>query len=80
METLAPFILAATFCGTSTQAANVEGAFLVGPPASDVLGSEDLWGNPTFVGGVANRLFARLYLRRFGLMIEVPYPKDPDSA
>ena len=29
-------------------------AFLVGPPASDVLGSEDLWGNPTFVGGVAN--------------------------
>ena len=31
-----------------------EVAFLVGPPASDVLGSEDLWGNPTFVGGVAN--------------------------
>ncbi|HTU44914.1 MAG TPA: hypothetical protein VMF91_07620 [Bryobacteraceae bacterium] len=23
-----------------------------GLPASDVLGSEDLWGNPTFVGGV----------------------------
>ena len=35
-------------------AVNVEGAFLVGPPASDVLGSEDIWGNPTFVGGVAN--------------------------
>ena len=54
METLASFILAAAFCGTSAPAVNVEVAFLVGPPASDVLGSEDLWGNPTFVGGVAN--------------------------
>ena len=52
METLASFILAATFCGTGAPAANIDGAFLVGPPASDVLGSEDLWGNPTFVGGV----------------------------
>jgi len=25
-----------------------------GQPASDVLSSEDLWGNPTFVGGVTN--------------------------
>ncbi len=25
-----------------------------GQPASDVLGQEDLWGNPTFVGGVTN--------------------------
>ncbi len=25
---------------------------LVGLPASDVLGSEDIWENPTFVGGV----------------------------
>ena len=25
---------------------------LVGLPASDVLGSEDIWDNPTFVGGV----------------------------
>ncbi len=54
MGTLASFILAATFCGTGAPAANIDGAFLVGPPASDVLGSEDLWGNPTFVGGVAN--------------------------
>ncbi|MGE4657955.1 MAG: hypothetical protein AAEI08_03370 [Gammaproteobacteria bacterium] len=23
-------------------------------PAADVLGSEDLWGNPTFIGGVTN--------------------------
>jgi hypothetical protein len=27
---------------------------LVGLPASDVLGSEDIWENPTFVGGVIN--------------------------
>ena len=23
-------------------------------PASDLLGQEDLWGNPTFIGGVTN--------------------------
>lgn len=26
-----------------------------GQPAADVLASEDLWGNPTFIGGVTNR-------------------------
>ena len=25
-----------------------------GQPATDVLGSEDLWGNPSFLGGVTN--------------------------
>ena len=25
-----------------------------GPPATDQLGQEDIWGNPTFVGGVTN--------------------------
>ena len=25
-----------------------------GQPASDQLGQEDLWGNPTFIGGVTN--------------------------
>ncbi len=25
-----------------------------GFPASDTLGADDLWGNPTFIGGVAN--------------------------
>jgi hypothetical protein len=29
-------------------------AELNGLPASDVLGSEDTWDNPTFVGGVIN--------------------------
>jgi hypothetical protein len=26
-----------------------------GQPAADVLASEDLWGNPTFIGGVTNK-------------------------
>jgi hypothetical protein len=25
-----------------------------GQPASDQIGQEDIWGNPTFVGGVTN--------------------------
>ena len=25
-----------------------------GQPASDLLGQEDLWGNPTFIGGETN--------------------------
>ncbi len=54
MELLFSFLLAAGLCGAAGPAADVEGAFLIGPPASDVLGSEDIWGNPTFVGGVAN--------------------------
>ena len=29
-------------------------AEITGLPASDVLGSEDTWDNPTFVGGVIN--------------------------
>ena len=26
-----------------------------GQPAADVLASEDIWGNPTFIGGVTNK-------------------------
>ena len=26
-----------------------------GIPAADVLASEDLWGNPTFIGGITNK-------------------------
>ena len=33
---------------TATQAQNT------GIPASDTLGADDLWGNPSFIGGVAN--------------------------
>ena len=54
MELLSSFLLAAFLCGVEEPPTGVDGAFLVGPPASDVLGSEDIWGNPTFVGGVAN--------------------------
>ncbi len=25
-----------------------------GQPAADVLASEDVWGNPTFIGGITN--------------------------
>ena len=28
---------------------------VTGQPAADVLASEDLWGNPTFIGGITNR-------------------------
>jgi hypothetical protein len=35
-----------------SQNAAPDGAQIQGLPASDVLGSEDLWDNPTFVGGV----------------------------
>jgi len=26
-----------------------------GQPAADVLGSFDIWGNPTFIGGITNK-------------------------
>ena len=35
---------------TVTQAQNT------GIPASDTLGADDLWGNPSFIGGVAIRM------------------------
>jgi hypothetical protein len=28
---------------------------LDGIPAADVIGSEDIWGNPTFIGGITNK-------------------------
>ncbi len=39
----------AVMMGAQLQAAQIQGL-----PASDVLGSEDLYDNPTFVGGVIN--------------------------
>lgn len=41
------------FAGLSLLTAGA-GAQVKGIPASDSLGAEDLWGNPTFVGGVVN--------------------------
>lgn len=38
----------------ATGQAQAQTESLIGVPASDVLGSEDLWDNPTFVGGVIN--------------------------
>jgi len=34
--------------------ADLQAQDLTGIPASDTLGAEDLAGNPTFIGGVAN--------------------------
>jgi hypothetical protein len=46
---------AATLLGSQTlrsQNRPQNGSGIKGLPASDVLGSEDIWDNPTFVGGV----------------------------
>ena len=37
-----------------TAIAAVANAQVQGIPASDTLGAEDLYGNPSFIGGVAN--------------------------
>ena len=46
MRTLLPMLLSAF---AVTAQAQVQGI-----PASDTLGAEDLYGNPSFIGGVAN--------------------------
>ena len=46
---------AAALLGTQSsfsQGRAQSGSTIKGLPASDVLGSEDIWDNPTFVGGV----------------------------
>lgn len=46
-------LLSGAFLCAFSGAALAQGAEeMKGLPASDVLGSEDLWDNPTFVGGV----------------------------
>jgi hypothetical protein len=47
--------VAAVLLGSQTlrsQNRQQNGSGIKGLPASDVLGSEDIWDNPTFVGGV----------------------------
>lgn len=46
---LIPGALLLAIAGTSIAQTGINGL-----PASDVLGSEDTWENPTFVGGVIN--------------------------
>ena len=41
-------------CSFLLASVNPAGAQIKGIPASDSLGAEDIWGNPTFVGGVVN--------------------------
>ena len=54
-NTIASLILALIFIGSASGSPlqRTEDV-VVGLPASDVLGSEDIWGNPSFVGGAAN--------------------------
>ncbi len=47
-----PLVSAALLIAIAGSAAS--GQVPNGLPASDVLGSEDTWDNPTFVGGVIN--------------------------
>ena len=50
------FLGAALLIGAVASPALTQGSdeSLIGLPASDVLGSEDIWENPTFVCGVIN--------------------------
>ncbi len=41
-------------CGVLVATALPAAAQVKGIPASNSLGAEDIWGNPTFVGGVVN--------------------------
>ena len=55
----AGFILAASLSTVASAQTGTELACdclpVSGQPAADVLASEDLWGNPTFIGGITNK-------------------------
>lgn len=42
------------FCSLLTLGAAAAYGQIQNPPASNILGTEDIWGNPTFVGGITN--------------------------
>jgi hypothetical protein len=48
----ATLILGSSIPIFSQNTTSSNGVDIKGLPASDVLGSEDIWDNPTFVGGV----------------------------
>jgi hypothetical protein len=48
----AAMLLLGSSQGVRSQDGGHSGSQIEGLPASDVLGSEDIWDNPTFVGGV----------------------------
>ena len=52
--TLAASVSAIASAQTSSEL-TCDCAPVTGQPAADVLASEDLWGNPTFIGGITNR-------------------------
>ncbi len=51
---LAAATSAGAHVGQGPAASDCAVCLLRGIPASDSLGAEDIWGNPTFVGGVVN--------------------------
>ncbi len=46
MRIITSILISALATGASAQ--------VTGIPASDTLGADDLWGNPSLIGGVAN--------------------------
>ncbi len=59
MRYLKTISILSLFCFPVTsigQSSNIESIRpRTGQPAADVLGSHDLWGNPTFIGGITNK-------------------------
>lgn len=58
MEMYKALLVVIAFFPLAIQAqANRPGDFspMTGQPAADVVGSHDLWGNPTFIGGITNK-------------------------
>ncbi len=49
-----PVLLTSAAFAQSTSSLVCECAPVDGQPAADVLASEDVWGNPTFIGGITN--------------------------
>lgn len=54
MSVLRAVIAAALVAAAPLASAQEAGRPQTGQPAADVLASEDVWGNPTFIGGVTN--------------------------
>ena len=50
-----PALLASGVLAQSAETLECECAPVTGQPAADVLASDDMWGNPTFIGGITNK-------------------------
>ena len=54
MERILAILTLAIIFASSAASEEPQGRPKTGQPASDVLASEDIWGNPTFIGGLTN--------------------------